>query len=79
MDVTNDGRLRKACDEDEVPVLWGLEVLAQVVEAGGLPVKAAIELAKRMAACNRRSGGGSAGGLLGRRGAARVAVSLRGG
>lgn len=51
--VSNDGRLRKACDEDEVPVLWGLEVLAQVVEAGGLPVEAAIELAERMAACNR--------------------------
>jgi hypothetical protein len=41
--VSNDGRLRAACGEDGVAVLWGLEMLAQVVEAGGLPVKATID------------------------------------
>ncbi len=50
--VSNDGRLRAACAEDGVGVLWGLELLAQVVEAGGLPVEAGIELAERMASAN---------------------------
>lgn len=50
--ISNDGRLRAACTEDGVPVLWGLETLAQVVEAGGLPAKAAVELAERMATTN---------------------------
>ena len=50
--VSNDGRLRAACAEDGVAVMWGLETLAQVVEAGGLPVEAGIELAERMASAN---------------------------
>ena len=50
--VSNDGRLRTACSEDGVSVLWGLELLAQVVEAGGLPARAAIDLAERMALAN---------------------------
>lgn len=51
--VSNDGRLRAACGEDGVAVVWGLELLAQVVEAGALPVAAGVELAERMAAANR--------------------------
>jgi hypothetical protein len=50
--ISNDGRLRAACSEEGVSVLWGLQVLAEVVAAGGLPVHAAIELAERMAAGN---------------------------
>ena len=50
--VSNDGRLRRACAEDGVPALWGLELLAQVVEAGGIPAEAAIEVAKGMATLN---------------------------
>jgi hypothetical protein len=50
--VSNDGRLRRACADEDVAVLWGLELLAQVVEAGGLPVDAGVELAQAMASCN---------------------------
>lgn len=50
--VSNDGRLRQACAEDGVSVLWGLELLAQLVEVGGLPAITGIELGKRMAAAN---------------------------
>jgi predicted nucleic acid-binding protein len=51
--VSNDARLRRACTEDGVGVLWGLELVARVVEARGLSPKAAIELANQMAAVNR--------------------------
>lgn len=34
--VTNDGRLRRACVAEGVPALWGLELLALLVEARGL-------------------------------------------
>lgn len=50
--VSNDGRLRRACADEDVSVLWGLELLAHVVEAGALPVAAGIELAEAMASCN---------------------------
>jgi hypothetical protein len=50
--VSNDGRLRRACAEEGVSVLWGLEVLAQLVETGGLPVDSGVELAERMASSN---------------------------
>lgn len=50
--VTNDGRLRKVCAEDGVDVLWGLQLLARLVEAGGLPVDDAMELANDMARLN---------------------------
>jgi predicted nucleic acid-binding protein len=43
--VSNDGRLRRACTDDGVEVLWGLEVIAMLVEAGALPVQAARDLA----------------------------------
>ncbi|MBL8898538.1 MAG: hypothetical protein JNM84_12955 [Planctomycetes bacterium] len=32
--VTNDGALRRACAVEGVAVLWGLELMAQLVEAG---------------------------------------------
>ncbi len=32
--VTNDGLLRQACTNNAVPVLWGLELLAMLVEQG---------------------------------------------
>lgn len=35
--VSNDGRLRRACESDRVPILWGLELLLGLVTAGGLP------------------------------------------
>jgi len=50
--VSNDGRLRRACKEDGVAVLWGLELLAQLVEADGIPAAAGVELAQLMAESN---------------------------
>jgi hypothetical protein len=50
--VSNDKRLRRACAEDDVSVLWGLEILAQLVDAGGLSRSAGIEFANQMAALN---------------------------
>jgi hypothetical protein len=50
--VSNDGVLRRACDSDGVPVLWGLEILALLVEAGGIPVDVAVEVAEAIAAVN---------------------------
>ena len=35
--VSNDGYLRRACEIDGVPTLWGLELLLGLVAAGGLP------------------------------------------
>ena len=50
--VSNDGRLRRACAEDGVAIVWGLELLAQLVETGGLPVKMGVEVAEQMVAAN---------------------------
>lgn len=50
--VTNDAALRRVCESDGVPVLWGLELLAMLVEAGGLPVEAVLEVAEGIAAAN---------------------------
>ncbi|RMG00326.1 MAG: hypothetical protein D6741_07000, partial [Planctomycetota bacterium] len=35
--VTNDKSLRKLCRREGVPLLWGLEVLAELHKAGGIP------------------------------------------
>lgn len=35
--VSNDGCLRRACESDSVPILWGLELLLGLVTAGGVP------------------------------------------
>ncbi len=34
--VTNDKSLRKVCDQEGVPLLWGLQLLAEVYNAGGI-------------------------------------------
>jgi len=39
--VTNDGRLRRECATEGIATLWGLEVVALLVEDGALPAKAA--------------------------------------
>jgi rRNA-processing protein FCF1 len=43
--VTNDGALRKACQQDKVPVLWGLELMLELVGLGRLPGADAIAVA----------------------------------
>jgi len=43
--VTNDKNLRKLCDGEGVPLLWGLELLLELYEAGGIPKHLAEEIA----------------------------------
>lgn len=50
--VTNDKALRKCCSEAQVPVLWGLELLGQLVEIEALTAADAVDLAKRIAETN---------------------------
>lgn len=44
--VTNDGRLRRECTAEGVGVLWGLEVLAVLVETKALPTARAESIAQ---------------------------------
>jgi predicted nucleic acid-binding protein len=37
--VTNDKALRRACELQGVPLIWGIEMICILVESGGLPVK----------------------------------------
>jgi predicted nucleic acid-binding protein len=50
--VTNDRALRRVCESEGVAVYWGLQIIAQLVHAGGLPVDAAIELAEQIGVVN---------------------------
>lgn len=50
--VTNDKRLRQACETRDVAVLWGLELLLRGVDAGGMSREDAIRIAESIAAAN---------------------------
>ena len=50
--VTNDKALRKACGQEGVAVLWGLQMLGLAVEAGVLPGSSAEEVARRISDAN---------------------------
>jgi len=50
--VTNDGALRRACGEDGVTVLWGLEMMTELVRAGQLDAEDAIAVAEAIHASN---------------------------
>jgi hypothetical protein len=54
--VSNDRQLRSACDEESVPVLWGLELVALLVERRALTRTSARELAMSIAESNKRIG-----------------------
>lgn len=51
--VSNDRRLRRTCEEARVPVLWGLELIVGLVDAGALDPVGAIENAERIAKANK--------------------------
>ncbi len=51
--VTNDGRLRRACEEADVEIRWGLQLMLEVVDAGGLDAETAIEVAEAIGRTNR--------------------------
>ncbi|HVS10393.1 MAG TPA: hypothetical protein VMS76_11005 [Planctomycetota bacterium] len=50
--VTNDGRLRRECAVENVPVLWGLEIIAFLVDGGVLTASAAEELGRAVQRAN---------------------------
>jgi predicted nucleic acid-binding protein len=50
--VTNDTRLRKECDAEGVPILWGLELLALLVDRQVLGSAAAIAAAEAIHRAN---------------------------
>jgi hypothetical protein len=52
--VTNDGRLRRECATENVPVLWGLETVALLVEGAVLTAVAAEEIARAVQRANPR-------------------------
>lgn len=50
--VTNDGRLRRECGVEDVPVLWGLELMLDLIAGGHLTVAQAQEVAERIHQAN---------------------------
>ena len=52
--VTNDGRLRRECEAEKIPVLWGLETIALLVDAQVLPVVEAERLGRAIQRSNPR-------------------------
>ena len=50
--VTNDKNLRKLCMHEGVPLVWGLQLLAELHKAGGIPGKEAIILAQMIQKSN---------------------------
>lgn len=56
--VSNDGPLRRACSASGATVMWGLQMMLELVAAGGLEVGEAIAVAEAIAAENRWIGTG---------------------
>jgi rRNA-processing protein FCF1 len=52
--VTNDRALRKACDDTAVPVLWGLELMLELIAAGHLTAESALQVARVIQTANPR-------------------------
>lgn len=52
--VTNDGRLRRECVAEGVPVLWGLETLAMRVDGGAIDAKSAEAIGRAVQRVNPR-------------------------
>lgn len=50
--VTNDKNLRRLCEQEGVPIMWGLELIAELHRAGGITRKNAEALAKAIAKAN---------------------------
>ena len=46
--VTNDKNLRKLCEKEKVPLLWGLQLLIELHQSGGIPAQDAIEIAHQI-------------------------------
>jgi len=50
--VTNDKSLRKLCEQEGIPLLWGLEILAELHKAGGISAKEAVLIAQAIRESN---------------------------
>ena len=50
--VTNDKSLRKLCRQEGIPLLWGLEILAELHKAGGISGKEAERIAQAIRESN---------------------------
>lgn len=50
--VTNDKNLRKLCAKEKVPLLWGLELLAELHRSGGIAAKDALDIARKIHEAN---------------------------
>ena len=46
--VTNDKSLRKICQQEEIPLRWGLELLVELYRCGGTTRKDALEVARKI-------------------------------
>lgn len=54
--VTNDVALRTQCTDENVEILWGLELLVLTVKQGGIPATAAAEIGTAICEMNPRMG-----------------------
>jgi predicted nucleic acid-binding protein len=52
--VTNDKNLRRFCSQEEISLLWGLQLVAMLHKAGGIPGKDAVALGKAIRRSNPR-------------------------
>ena len=50
--VTNDKNLRKYCKQEGVALLWGLELMAELHKAGGIPALEAVAVAQAIRLSN---------------------------
>jgi hypothetical protein len=50
--ITNDGRLRRECTADKVPVWWGLELMVPLVAGRHLTIPAAMAVAEAIQTTN---------------------------
>jgi len=50
--VTNDKNLRKFCEQDGIPLLWGLELIAELHKVGGISAEEAEAVAQSIRQSN---------------------------
>ncbi len=50
--VTNDKPLRKLCEKENVPTMWGLELLIELNRSGGIPAETALDIARKIRDAN---------------------------
>lgn len=52
--VTNDTNLRKQCSSSDIPILWGLQLILELVKTGGISKKEASFIATEIHKSNPR-------------------------